>query len=229
MQNLEWFDALAIRLRGQGLPAGYINRLCGELRDHYEEASQSGGVACDPETLLGRCDQFSRLVIYEYRRRSWGGRWPMIAFVFAPVLSVYLLCALQTVIGDLVLEGLTWMTGSTMTFWVFGAMAAFCGSLGVIPPAIVVCWTDWIYQASGRTSRWLWLALVLISVCSWTIVGDFGWQDPRMSPQVYVEGTWNPSWSQSLQSLVPWLMGLLLAFRVCRHRGSDGVYPLRIE
>jgi hypothetical protein len=89
-------DALRAELARRGLPPAYIERLLGELDDHYtdllEERSSSMGAArkLDFETniLQERIGEPTQLAIFaaeQYRARSFWGRHPIVTFVLGPL------------------------------------------------------------------------------------------------------------------------------------------------
>ncbi len=96
MANPPSRDALRTELERRGLPPAYIERLLGELDDHYtdllEERSSSMGAARkldfeagDLQKQLGEPTQLAIFAAEQYRARSFWGRHPVMTFVLGPL------------------------------------------------------------------------------------------------------------------------------------------------
>ena len=96
MANPPSRDALRTELEQRGLPPAYIERLLGELDDHYndllEERSSSMGAARkldfeadDLQKRLGEPTQLAIFAAEQYRARSFWGRHPIVTFVLGPL------------------------------------------------------------------------------------------------------------------------------------------------
>ncbi|HEX3598922.1 MAG TPA: hypothetical protein VHU84_02195 [Lacipirellulaceae bacterium] len=96
MANPPSRDALRAELEARGLPPAYIERLLGELDDHYndllEERSSSMGAARkldfeanDLQERLGEPTQLAIFAAEQYRARSFWGRHPIVTFVLGPL------------------------------------------------------------------------------------------------------------------------------------------------
>ena len=95
MANPPSRDALG-ELEQRGLPPAYIERLLGELDDHYndllEERSSSMGAARkldfeadDLQKRLGEPTQLAIFAAEQYRARSFWGRHPTVTFLLGPL------------------------------------------------------------------------------------------------------------------------------------------------
>src|SRR6478609_10145356 len=96
MANPPSRDALRTELERRGLPPAYIERLLGELGDHFtdllEERSSSMGAARkldfetnDLQSQLGEPTQLAIFAAEQYRARSFWGRHPFVTFVLGPL------------------------------------------------------------------------------------------------------------------------------------------------
>lgn len=99
MQNQQQRDELRSELRRQGLPRAYVERLLGELDDHFtdliEERNSSMGAARklqsepveagEPEHRLGEPTQLAIFAAEQYQSRSFWGRHPVLTFVILPL------------------------------------------------------------------------------------------------------------------------------------------------
>ncbi|HEX4415359.1 MAG TPA: hypothetical protein VH107_17125 [Lacipirellulaceae bacterium] len=109
MANRPSRDALLAELARRGLPPAYIERLLGELDDHYndllEERSSSMGAARkldfeanDLQECLGEPTQLAIFAAEQFRARSFWGRHPIVTFVLGPV-PFLLACWIATLLG----------------------------------------------------------------------------------------------------------------------------------
>src|SRR4029079_19620309 len=89
-------DALRAELERRGLPPAYIDRLLGELDDHFndllEERSSSMSAARkldfeadDMQRQLGEPTQLAVFAAEQFRARSFWGRDPFATFVLGPL------------------------------------------------------------------------------------------------------------------------------------------------
>ena len=99
MQNQQQREELRSELRRQGLPRAYVERLLGELDDHFtdliEERNSSMGAARklpsesvdagEPEHRLGEATQLAIFAAEQYHSRSFWGRHPVLTFVILPL------------------------------------------------------------------------------------------------------------------------------------------------
>jgi hypothetical protein len=109
MANPPSLDALRAELEQRGLPPAYIERLLGELDDHFtdllEERSSSMGAARkldfeanDLQDRLGEPTQLAIFAAEQYRARSFWGRHPVVTFVLGP-LPLLVMCWIATMLG----------------------------------------------------------------------------------------------------------------------------------
>jgi hypothetical protein len=109
MANQPSLDELRRQLEQRGLPPAYIERLVGELDDHYtdllEERSSSMGAArkldFEADALQERLGEPTQLAIFaaeQYRARSFWGRHPAVTFLLGP-LPLLVACWIATMMG----------------------------------------------------------------------------------------------------------------------------------
>jgi len=93
MNTLESLNEVASELIRRGLPADYAQRAAGEIADHrcnlIDELQAAGlsdmQAAAEASRRLGDSQTLIKKTVREYQRRFWCGRWPLVAFVLAPL------------------------------------------------------------------------------------------------------------------------------------------------
>jgi hypothetical protein len=89
MANPHWHERLRQALAKQGLPAAYSASLLEELAGHWDDLQKEHGSmeALSAEERLGAPELLAALAKAEYRKRSFAGRHPFLAFVVGPFLT----------------------------------------------------------------------------------------------------------------------------------------------
>lgn len=99
MQKPLWFDRLRRQLEKRRLPRAYIERIVEEMTDHFHDLTEESMNSEEEAILrLGDPEQVARATAGQYRRRTFLGRHPIIAFLtfaVSPVFSFVLLAALE--------------------------------------------------------------------------------------------------------------------------------------
>lgn len=91
MMLQHWRSRLVKELRRQGLPRDYVDRLVDEWSDHASDLIQETpgmDAANDLDTRLGTPEHLAEVATKEFRRRTFAGRHPILAFVISPLLMV---------------------------------------------------------------------------------------------------------------------------------------------
>ncbi len=177
MANPPSRDVLRAELEQRGLPPAYIERLLGELDDHYndllEERSSSMGAARkldfeadDLQERLGEPTQLAIFAAEQYRARSFWGRHPIVTFVLGP-LPLLLISWIVT--GCAVVwsaEGITYIGEHWFGIaqdkivyadhlWVQAGVMSFCIWIIVAFPPILVA-AVMCRTARRNAVRWRW-------------------------------------------------------------------------
>lgn len=101
MSDQRWLNEVRTECGRRHLPPAYVERLVGELSDHLTELmedSMSMEASEHPPTLLGSASEIVAAASSEYRRRTFSGRHPWLAFIIAPTLSLPVLWATSLLI-----------------------------------------------------------------------------------------------------------------------------------
>jgi hypothetical protein len=171
-------DGIIVQLTRRGLPLDYAERAGTELVDHYRDlvseqraagldeaaaAAQATRRLGDPRTLVQK-------TVREYQRRHWCGRWPLLTFIFGPLVLV-----LATWIGTLLVlaavgyaleaahvkppgdDGI--LSGGEQVF-----MACFVGWFMFVVPAAVLLFLSRRAARAGLGWQWVVLAAVILAV-----------------------------------------------------------------
>jgi hypothetical protein len=173
-------------LEQRGLPPAYIERLLGELDDHFtdllEERSSSMGAARklefeadDLQERLGEPTQLAIFAAEQYRARSFWGRHPVVTFVLGPLP---LLLISWIIIGCAVVwtaEGITYIGEHWFGIeqdkivyadhlWQQAGVMSFCIWIIVaLPPILVVAVMCRTARKNAVKWRWPIVACTLIS------------------------------------------------------------------
>lgn len=157
------------RLARHGLPAARIERVTGELAEHWEdlrgasleEGASESEAAMQADKRLGDPNRLADEVIAGLRRRSWLGRHPIMGVCVAPLLLPPLLMA---AVG-LPLYWFGKLTGLTLWHDPSPADAALMVAVfqviyygALIASVLWLCWRCW---AAGLGVRWI------IAICTW--------------------------------------------------------------
>jgi hypothetical protein len=241
MANPPSRDALRAELEQRGLPPAYIERLLGELDDHFtdllEERSSSMGAARkldfeanDLQERLGEPTQLAIFAAEQYRARSFWGRHPFVTFVLGP-LPFLLICWIIT--GCAVVwsaEGITYICEHWFGIvqdkivyadhlWAQAGVMTFCTWMIVaFPPTLVAAVMCRTARRNAVSWRWPIIACMLISfVIGFMAVGyRLGLQPNDGQISLGVGGSFSFRWL--LLSYLPkfaaaMLIGLLLVKR----------------
>jgi hypothetical protein len=99
MANLPWLEIVQQRLVKHGLPASYIARFMEELTDHFHDLTEETmSTEASVFSRLGEPNQVAQTAAVAYRRRTFLGRHPAVAFLVfgvSPVLSLSALCVVM--------------------------------------------------------------------------------------------------------------------------------------
>jgi hypothetical protein len=189
MANPPSRELLRVELEQHGLPPAYIERLLGELDDHYtdllEERSSSMGAARkldfeanDLRDRLGEPTQLAIFAAEQYRARSFLGRHPIVTFVLGPV-PLLVVCWIVTMLG-IVWTGMGlayvcehWFGLSEATWepkdhlWTQAiTMVAFSWFVIVFPPLSVAVLLCRIARRNAVNWRWPIAACTLLAIVS---------------------------------------------------------------
>jgi hypothetical protein len=186
MANLPSRDKLLAEFARRGLPPAYIERLLGELDDHYndllEERSSSMGAARkldfesdDLQKQLGEPTQLAIFAAEQYRARSFWGRHPIVTFVLGP-LPLLLVCWVIT--GFAVVwsaEGITYIGDHWFGIeqdkivyadhlWAQAGVMSFCMWMIIaFPPILVAALMCRTARRNAVNWRWPIIACALMS------------------------------------------------------------------
>jgi hypothetical protein len=87
-------EGIALQLVGRGLPVEYADRAAGELADHHRDlvcefqatGLDESAAAAEATRRLGDTRTLVKRTVREYQRRFWCGRWPLLTFMFGPLV-----------------------------------------------------------------------------------------------------------------------------------------------
>jgi hypothetical protein len=167
---------MAAELIRRGLPVEYASRAAAELADHHQELveelratglsdSQASKAA---SRRLGEPHMLVKKTVYEYQRRYWCGRWPLITFLLGPVsmlLSVWLATALT-------LAAIGWFVGlfveeTRIEAFESVAQYAIAYSLKIwltfVSPVLVIAAMCWLAARAALSRAWMGVASVMMA------------------------------------------------------------------
>jgi hypothetical protein len=174
-ESLREFTSELIR---RGLPVEYSRRAAEELGDHLRDLTEEFQSAGMEETVahtaaverLGDRQSLVKKTVREFQRRHWCGRWPVVTFLFGPLV---LLVATWIVTGvGLMLLGKTLDAVGIESQPNDGihstaeriAMSCFTGwFVFVLPTVVLLLQSRWASQA-GLNWRWVALAAIVLAV-----------------------------------------------------------------
>lgn len=102
-----WRSRLVKELRRQGLPRDYVDRLVDEWSDHASDLileNPSMDAENVVESRLGKSEHLAEVATKEFRRRTFAGRHPILAFVISPLLMVIFTTGVILVLTGLMLD-----------------------------------------------------------------------------------------------------------------------------
>jgi hypothetical protein len=189
MANLPSRDKLLAEFARRGLPPAYIERLLGELDDHYtdllEERSSSMGAARklefeagDLPKQLGEPTQLAIFAAEQYRARSFWGRHPLVTFVLGPLPLLLVSWIVTGASLVWICEGITYICdhwfGIQQDKIVYadhlwaqaGVMLVVSWLIIVFPPVAVAAALCRAARRNGVSWRWPILSCVLLSLAA---------------------------------------------------------------
>jgi len=188
-------DGIAVELVRRGLPAEYAERAAAELADHHgdlvEELRPAGmsdsQAATEASLRLGDTRTLIRNTVREYQRRHWCGRWPLLTFLFGPVLLMLAAWAASGllvfgtfwpllklgIVGPHEPDGIVsmgeWIVDRTVLVWFLFTV-----------PAVVV----WAFARLARQAalRWPWVGMAACVLALSVSMVKSGFPDPALHP-----------------------------------------------
>jgi|GEM_PF-5088064 len=178
MNTQELHDGFQTELIRRGLPADYASGAAEELADHHrdvvEELRATGldevAAATEAAQRLGDRRSLVKKSVREFQRRHWCGRWPLLTFLFGPL--VLLIATWAATFLPLVLVGgiLNAMgiddssnDGVVSTAEYIG-MWCFTGWCVFVMPAVVLLFLSLRASRAGLNWGWIALAAVVLAV-----------------------------------------------------------------
>src|SRR6266404_5302566 len=146
MDSRPWPEELEGKLRRQGLPSEYIDRLIEELADHAID-SQTENPSMEAQQMraqLGTPEQLARTAHDEFRRRTFASRHPVLTFIVGPLLFSPLLF----VLCPLLLFLIAFVVGSALD-------CVASDALSRVPESTQVQIDKWIVQCFNLYARFL--------------------------------------------------------------------------
>jgi hypothetical protein len=214
MPNRQWLERVSDLMRRRGLPADYAARVLDELADHAAALEEE-----DPdrpaEARLGSAEAVAGAAVDEYRAASFAGRFPVVAFVLAPlfVLEAAFLAYFHT--GIYVVEGL----GGMESAFAVGLSHVLTRLSGFVVPgaAVAVLWR--LFRRCGRPPVWFAAAGLIVVVWAGLYFAQFTPPTDGTEADLLVELRFAESWVQLLQfAAAAGLTGWLVARCPCRSR-----------
>jgi len=162
------------------LPPSYVQRFVEELTDHFQDITEETMRAEENVwSRLGEPDQVADAAVTAYKRRSFLGRHPALAFLVfgvSPVVSLFALVALATGSMWIFDEACNRLGANTKDLIAglgrFGPSAsvalAYLGSLliVVIPSILASILYCWLARRLGIGTKWILLSCAMLAVLS---------------------------------------------------------------
>ncbi len=187
MANPPSRNELRTELEQRGLPPAYIERLLGELDDHYndllEERSSSMSAARkldfetnDLQERLGEPTQLAIFATEQYQARSFWGRHPIVTFMLGPLplLVVSWIITAETIVGfgiglNYICEHWFGVEQDKVVYadhlWLqAGVMTFFIWVVVAFPPVLVAAAMCRTARRNALKWRWPIIACTLISL-----------------------------------------------------------------
>jgi hypothetical protein len=137
MVKSSWLNEVTHALRREGMSRTYIRRFTDELADHYEDHFQeTPGMDADafPERI-GSPAELARTAAFEFRRRTYAGRHPLVTFVAAPLptaaVLLVALCATFLLVLSIAPENST--IENHIPFWAAAIMQSLVWAMRTVP------------------------------------------------------------------------------------------------
>lgn len=238
MANLPWLDEVLGRLAKRALPPAYIRRFMEELSDHLEDITEETmSTEANVLSRLGEPNQVAEAAIVAYRRRSFLGRHPMVAFlVFAvsPVVSFVVLfvlayCCLagfwmfcDTVCGRFGFNTESFATPGPVGYSIWSWMGTLW--LVALPAGLLSILYCKLAARLGIGKKW-------ICVCSAALaaIAIMPYWSARFSGipghSVYIFGLWIPvlfGWIPNIQQLCQFIVPLAIGWWFMRRTRDQG-------
>ncbi|MCH7752024.1 MAG: hypothetical protein IH898_07715 [Planctomycetes bacterium] len=179
MNTQELHDGFQTELVRRGLPADYASSAAAELADHHRDVAEElratglDNSAAETEAVnrLGDRRLLVKKSVREFQRRHWCGRWPLLTFLFGPLVlliatwvGTYLVLAL-VVVGVMKLAGIEDPSNdgivSTSEYLI---MYGFIGWCVFVMPAAVLLFLSRRASRAGLNWQWVFLAALVLAV-----------------------------------------------------------------
>jgi hypothetical protein len=180
--NQSWLDRVRRQLAENNLPPAYIRRFMDELSDHFQDITEENMSAkTDVCARLGQPNQVADAAVAAYRRRTFLGRHPTVAFLvfgispLASLLALFVLafaCMYGTFAAyeqlgiDLKLKRFD-PAASTVLPYVFSLLMV------MIPAGLASLFYGRLIRRLGMSKRWIILSSLVLAIVAilpiWTI------------------------------------------------------------
>ncbi len=234
MHNQLWFERLRRQLVARRLPRAYIDRIVEEMTDHFHDLTEES-MKTEEEAVfqLGNPDQVAKVAAKEYRRRTFLGRHPVIAFLtfaISPIFSFFFLaiaamyavgCGFELVAPVLGIHDDFLVHGSpaAMTLWCYGMPIAFI----MLPSVVLMLLYGRVAKRTESARRWIIVSCGILAYAASTPLFMIGFGIPRHGDALTVGLAWRPVVPiQFVQLVIPLALGSWLLWRQRRHESRAG-------
>lgn len=217
MVNLPWLDEVLRRLAKRGLPPNYVQRFAEELSDHLEDFKEENmNTEADVYSRLGKPEQVANAAVVAYRRRSFLGRHPTVAFLvfgLSPIASLVLLasfCMAGLWVSD---EASKWMGVDTEQCLrnlkrfepVTSAVMPYVLSLLIVViPSILASMLYCVLAGRlGIGRKWILVSCVVLAATALMPICSAELSDVPGKSRLMV-GAWNPLYIEHLWGSIVW-------------------------
>ncbi len=218
MGNQTWLDSVRQRLARQALPSTYVKRFTEELSDHLEDIKEHN-MEADLNSRLGEPEKVANAAVLAYRRRSFLGRHPILAFGISPFFSLIVVFYIFGTAYLLLIEA----CGIYDTLHHLGTFGKtlFCQSfllLTIVVPSILVCVLYChLARRLGMNRKWFVTACAVVAVMAssascWPNPGGVFYFDIRWV------GFWFGLWICKIQHFMQFIVPLAVAYWFLRHK-----------
>ncbi|KKK68259.1 hypothetical protein LCGC14_2945850, partial [marine sediment metagenome] len=225
-----WLGQLRVELVNRRLPPPYVERVVLELSDHVTDFMEDR-MSTDAKDLhgvfdrLGAPGQVADSAAKEYRPGRFSRRYPLLMFVFLPVLSLpvlwvgYVLCVLLTV-KSLGLESGSIDTGTAVWQWANACAPFFVIGMLVVPVGLTAALFCRLARKAGVSLKWTIVACFVLALLGGLATSQFLLPTETTQGQLTVGfglGL-HPSALQMLQFLLPLAIGGWAVWRQMKGR-----------
>lgn len=171
MSHLNWPEALREALVARRLPLEYQERFMDELLDHCADLMEENPDmnAITLATRMGSPDALAAQAAETVRRRTFGGRHPVLTFILAPIplvvgaiIAVVFVAAIPLeLLGSFIPENRRNSVGAVFSEALF--LEAFCWTVRILPFALAAWWFCRSARRAGLSWRWPVAACALIA------------------------------------------------------------------